>query len=146
MPTYASSDACVNVDLGGYSDFDGVWNSVDGGYNGQPAYHINNNGNNKYLYYMDFYWSTGNVELTWIMGPALGEYRISFFCSNQDVLTCSGAWRDITSVSSGSWETLPSSSIDGNCENQPDADPSCASYDCLYVTGTGDFDGYYEAG
>merc|ERR1719334_1530675 len=44
-----------------------------------------------------------------------------------------------------SYVMLTSSTIDTDCVNAGETDMSCASYDCLYVTGTDDYDGYYSA-
>lgn len=140
----AVGDGCVHVELN-QTDFDGVWNAVDGGYNGQQAYHINNNGNDRYLFYEPFFWSTGSVDLKWAMSHEIGFLPPYYFCVNEDLLSCNGSWSYITDFSTGTFSTIISSTIDHQCVNQGEADLSCASYDCLYVMGTGDFDGYFSA-
>merc|ERR1719249_190653 len=147
-PTYGGADGCLNVlnvDIG-YTLYSGTWDAIDGGYGGKEAYSINNNGYQRYLYYKSITWSAGGITLKWIMSYSLGSYHVVFFCTEEDVLDCSGQWSYISGSSSdGSYVMLTSSTIDTDCVNAGETDMSCASYDCLYVTGTDDYDGYYSA-
>merc|ERR1719229_1032227 len=39
-PTYGTADSCINVEINNYANFNGVWDAIDGGYDGKEAYRI----------------------------------------------------------------------------------------------------------
>jgi len=139
-PTYAASDGCVHIELG-YSNFDGTWDAIDGGYDGKEAYTISKNGNDRYLYYKELSW--GGLTLKWIMGPTLGENSVYFFCDQDYLMECGGNWIDITG--SDTYTIFTASVTDSECTPTGDVDTSCDSFSCIYVTGSTYYDGYYSA-
>lgn len=55
-PTYGGGDGCISVDLG-FTNFDGTWDAIDGGYGGYDAYYINNNGYAPLVHLQHFDWN-----------------------------------------------------------------------------------------
>jgi len=141
-PTYGTSDSCVYVQLG-YTNFDGVWDAIDGGYGGKDAYRIEKNGNTRYLYYKELSWN--GLSMKWIMGGTMGGDSIYFCCREESLLSCSGNWLQLSG--SNSYTTFPDSVINTQCVPTGVLDTSCASYSCISVTGTSSsYDGIYNSG
>lgn len=139
----ASDGECVHIEIG-FSNSDGDWNAYSGGYtyNGHKAYYFSDSGDYYYLIYKDLTW--WNINMKWVIADSWDSNpSVFFFCTAEDLLSCSGQWKHWKS--SGSYVYYPSSTISSQCVSSLNVDTSCASYDCLYVTGTGSTDGYYDA-
>lgn len=140
-PTYGTVDDCINVDLG-YTNFDGTWDAIAGGYGGHNAYRIQKNGEERFLYYKELSW--GGMSLKWIMSGEMGSNSIYFCCKEDDLMDCGGKWMQMSG--SNSYTTFPDSVTNTNCVPTGTLDTSCSSYDCISVTGTSSFDGQYKSG
>lgn len=141
-PSYGedASDACVNVEVG-HPYYDGTWYAVEGGYNGHMAYTQNDYGYDFYLYYADYRDPSGQ-EMKWWMSWRLGGWSYYYFCPNENLFTCSTHWY---TRSNEGFQRILGSVTDNECLNEGLPDNRCASYTCLYVTGAGDYNGYYAA-
>jgi len=133
---------CVHIEIG-FSNSDGDWDAyANYEYNGKKAYYFSNNGDWYYLIYRGLTW--WGVTMKWIIADSWDSNpKVYFFCTNDDLLSCGGQWKRWTS--SGSYSAYPSSSVSSSCTSSLMVDTSCDSYECLSVTGTGSFDGFYDA-
>jgi len=139
----ATNGDCVHIEIG-FSNSDGDWDAyANYEYNGDKAYYFrSSDGDYYYLMHKELTW--WGVEMEWtIVDSWDSDASVYFFCTQENLMDCSGEWKRWTS--SGSYSYYPSSAISNQCTSSLDVDTSCASYDCLYVTGTGSFDGYWDA-
>jgi len=135
---------CVHIEIG-FSNSDGDWDAyANYEYNGEKAYYfMSGSGDQYYLLRESVTW--WGVIMEWVITDNWDSNSgVYFFCTQSNLMDCSGQWSHWTSA--GSYSYYPSSSISTQCSSSLNVDTSCASYDCLYVTGTGtSFDGYYDA-
>jgi len=141
VATSASGD-CVHIEIG-FSNSDGDWQAYSNyEFNGHKAYYFSASGDYYYLIYRDLTW--WNVNMKWVIADSWDSNpQVYFFCTAESLMSCGGQWKRWTA--SSQYVYYPSSSINSQCSSSLNVDTSCASYDCLYVTGTGSFDGYYDA-
>jgi len=135
---------CVHIEIG-FTNSDGDWDAyANYEYNGQKAYYFNQGGTFYYLYYNPTTW--WGTTMKWMMTDSwdTSSPTVYFFCTNDNLLTCSGEWSHWTS--SGSYTSYPDSTVSESCTSSLMVDTSCDSYDCLSVAGAGgDYDGFYDA-
>jgi len=132
---------CVHIEIG-FSNSDGDWDAyANYEYNGDKAYYFYSNGDYYYLIKKELTW--WGVTMKWVIVDDWDASSVYFFCTEDNLMSCGGQWKRWTS--SGSYSYYPGSVINSQCTSSLNVDTSCASYDCLYVTGTGSFDGYYDA-
>merc|ERR1719474_2642603 len=133
---------CVHIEIG-FSNSDGDWDAyANYEYNGDKAYYFQS-GSGVWYYLIKKEMTWWNVEMKWVIVDDWDATSVFFFCTEDNLMSCGGQWKRWTS--SGSYSYYPGSIINNHCTSSLDVDTSCASYDCLYVTGTGSFDGYYDA-
>merc|ERR1719474_1693153 len=138
----ATNGDCVHIEIG-FSNSDGDWDAfANYEHNGEKAYYFYTNGDYYYLFNEEMTW--WGVTMKWIIADSWDSNpKVYFFCTNDDLLSCGGQWKRWTS--SGSYSAYPSSSVSSSCTSSLMVDTSCDSYECLSVTGTGSFDGFYDA-
>eukprot|EP01083_Nonionella_stella_P002976 8493_1 len=136
-PVVASG--CVRIDGIDDTFYNGVWIETDDSYNDKPYYIFRNAyGDDTYLYFRDdLRIRGGSASPSWFISSAVGSTSINAFCSQEDLLSCSG---EFNRFMRGGWSIVSSSMIDTDCTSTP----TCDKYQCLLTTGIPGYNGRWS--